>query len=135
MRRNHEWSGDLTMNSQLQPVDRSFVAYKLMPGAALSAILALAPGVLIAQSRSAMNPEVVAAKVSLADLDLTTPEGAHVAHDRLAAAALALCNKFGDTRKVSDVATRADCTRDAFSDALRRLHAHPLVADGASGHR
>lgn len=116
------------MNRDPHQLDRSLISYRLVPGAALSAILALAPGILMAKSRSATHPEVVAAKVSLADLDLTTPEGARVAHDRLAAAALRLCNKFGDTRRISNVATIGDCSRDTLNDALRRLNLQLVAA-------
>lgn len=116
------------MNRISHRIYRFSVASRLVPGAALLATLALGPCVLAAQSRSAPRPEVVTAKVSLADLDLTTPEGARVAHDRLAAAALSLCRKFGDTRKISNVETLGECARDTLNDALRRLDTQLIAA-------
>jgi UrcA family protein len=90
-------------------------------------MLTLAPGVLFAHAQFATPPESVTTKVSLADLDLATPEGARAARDRLAKTANRLCRKFSDERKVSNVATLADCTRDTLNEALKRLN-RPLVA-------
>ena len=114
------------MNRISPSLDRPCLGSRLVPGAVLSAILTLAPGVLMAQAHSAMPPEVVTTKVSLADLDLTTPEGVRAARDRLAQTANRLCRRFSDDRRISNVATLEDCTRDTLNKALKRLN-RPLV--------
>jgi UrcA family protein len=96
---------------------------------ALAAMLAVASNSVLAQSLSApVRAESVSASVSLADLDVSTPEGIRAARARLARVAQHLCRKFGDERKVSDQATYADCYRETLADALRRLNL-PVVAD------
>jgi hypothetical protein len=64
----------------------------------------------------AAEAESIAATVSLADLDVSTPEGAQ-----------RLCRKLGDNRRVSDWATYADCCQETLAKALRQVK--PVVAD------
>lgn len=66
-------------------------------------------------------PEQLSASVSVSGLDLTTPEGARIAHERVRKEALRLCRKFSDSRKISDRETVADCMRQATDAALERL--------------
>jgi UrcA family protein len=87
------------------------------------------PGAATADSHSVAQPERVSATVSLADLDLATPEGARLAHDRLAKTALTLCRRFSDTRRASDRATVADCVREALAEAI---HSRSRSSDGSA---
>jgi UrcA family protein len=89
----------------------------------LSLLLGIAPLAVIAGPQRASAPETVAATVSFADLDLTTPVGISVAHKRLVAAAQRLCHKFSDSRRTSDRETSAACYRDTLADATRRFNA------------
>jgi UrcA family protein len=87
------------------------------------------PEAAIAGSHSVEQPERVSATVSLADLDLATPEGARLAHDRLAKTALTLCRRFSDARRASDRATIADCVREALTEAI---HSRSRSSDGSA---
>jgi UrcA family protein len=97
-------------------------------GAALAAVFALAPGMLMAAPPSGTSPEVVTAKVSFADLNLTTVEGIRAAQDRLEATAYRLCHKFSDGLKAADRATMEDCYRETLGTALQQLSAQVTVA-------
>lgn len=63
------------------------------------------------------DPERFSAVVTLSNLDLKTPAGARVARDRIKRAALRLCRKFSDSRRVSDRQTVADCMHQTVHDA------------------
>lgn len=83
--------------------------------------------VLANPSRATAAAESATATVSLADLDLSTPEGYRAASARLAKVAQRLCRKLGDNRRVSHWATYADCCRETLANALRQVK--PVVAD------
>jgi UrcA family protein len=94
----------------------------LLPAAAVAAILTgVTESVRAEPPRGTAKAESVVATVSLADLDVSTPEGVRAANARLAKAAQRLCRKLGDTRRVSDSATYADCYRETLANALQRL--------------
>jgi len=61
---------------------------------ALIAICAIAPITGIAESQPEPAPETLTARVSLADVDLSTPEGQRVAHERLQQTARRLCSSL-----------------------------------------
>src|SRR4051812_41132720 len=88
----------------------------------LAAILVAGSGSVLAEPPPPAKTESVAATVSLADLDISTPGGARAAHARLARVAQHLCRKIGDSRRVSDSATYADCYRETLANALRQLN-------------
>ena len=100
----------------------------LLPAATLAAILLPVTDTVLANPPPvAAKPESVAATVSLADLDISTPEGIQAANARLAQATRRLCRKLGDNRRVSDSATYADCYRETLANALRQVNL-PVVA-------
>jgi UrcA family protein len=108
--------------------DRIFDRKALLPAVALATLLFGVPGSALADgSRPSATAESVTAKVSLADLDVSTPEGARAASARLAKMAQRLCRKLGDTRRASDSATYADCYRETLANALRQVNV-PVVA-------
>jgi UrcA family protein len=88
----------------------------------LAAILALAPGLLLAQPPSHTAREGASTKVSFTDLDLTSSGGQLAAKERLSAAANRLCQKFSDSRKVDSRASAEDCYRETIGAALRQLN-------------
>ena len=104
----------------------------LLPAAAVAAILACVTDSVLADApRASAQVESVAATVSLADLDLSTPEGARAANVRLAKVAQRLCSKLGDTRRVSYSATYAECYRETLAKALHQLNV-PVLAGAPS---
>jgi UrcA family protein len=101
--------------------------------AALLALLAIAPLTAIADTPSAPAQVTRTAKVSLADLDLATPEGARVARKRLHATALRLCSQVADYEDLSHQANFVACVDAALAAALRQIQG-PSVASVAKSH-
>jgi UrcA family protein len=100
----------------------------LLPAVTLATLLAgVTDPVLADAPRATGKAESISATVSLSDLDVSTPEGARAASARVAKVAQRLCRKLGDTRRVSDSATYADCYRETLANALRRLNV-PVLA-------
>jgi UrcA family protein len=85
----------------------------------LLALLAVAPLALIAQTQAAAG-DARTATVSLADLDLSTPGGVHIARNRLHQAARQLCSE-----SVGEAPSRAPefvaCLNDTVTGALRQI--------------
>jgi UrcA family protein len=84
------------------------------------------PLAALADSDHRPDSERFSAVVTLSDLNLKTPAGARVARDRIRKAALRLCRKFSDSRRVSDRQTVADCMQQtayaAASTAGLEIH-------------
>ena len=93
--------------------------------------MALVPILCAANPRAIVQPDTGVATVSVADLDLSKPDGARIARRRLEVAAIRLCRGFSDSRRVADFATLADCSRDAVADALRHVNSLNALASGA----
>lgn len=93
------------------------------PSASVAAAIVLAPILCAASPHRIVPTETAVATVTVADLDLSTAEGARIARRRLQVAALRLCRAFSDSRRVANVATLRDCSRDAVADAVRRVNA------------
>lgn len=68
------------------------------------------------------------AHVSLADLDLATPEGSREALARLTTIAQRLCWQMGDSVRASNRATMEACVRETLAQSVRQLKAKALVA-------
>ncbi len=110
------------MNTRLHWLNRSHRATQPV-AAVLAVIFAVVPCVPMAQPPSDTSPEYLSAKVPLADLNLTTPEGARAAHERLKEMAQRLCGKFRDDRTASAWETYADCTHDTLEATIAQLKA------------
>jgi UrcA family protein len=95
--------------------------------AALAALCALAP-VASAEPPAAPAVETRAARVSLAGLDLSTPEGARAARTRLKKMAQRLCRHFGDDLRASNRVTMNACVRETLADAVRQIDSPVLPA-------
>jgi UrcA family protein len=91
----------------------------------------MTPAAVIAGPKP-LKLQTVSAKVVLADLDLATPAGLNEAHQRLAAAAKRLCQKFSDNRRISDRATFIDCYHETLADATKNFSAQ-VEAMGTQG--
>lgn len=95
----------------------------LLPAVALAVMLAgVTDSVLADPPPAAAKTESVVGTVSLADLDVSTPEGVRAARARLAKVAQRLCRRLGDARRVSDWATYTDCYRESLANALRQVN-------------
>jgi UrcA family protein len=120
------------MNTRTHRSLDSLLARTTIGSLALSALLVITPAAVIAGPQHMNKPQKASAKVSLADLDLTTPAGISEAHQRLAAAAKHLCREFSDSRRISDHATFVDCYRDTLASATQDFTAQ-LEARGIEG--
>jgi len=70
-----------------------------------------------------LNSVTLAANVSLADLDLSTLEGANVARQRLEAMARRLCDELGRRRDLAYQPNYAACLHDSLSGAMAQADA------------
>jgi UrcA family protein len=70
------------------------------------------------------------AKVSLADLDLTTPAGARVAYERIKRIAERLCDDREDLWSRYRAASYNACVRETVAEAVHQMQAGAMVALG-----
>ena len=114
------------MNAQrrLRPSLRAFVA------TACTGLSAIAPLVAFADPPTVAPPRTLESKVSLSDLDLSTPEGVRAAHKRLRQKAEYLCRQLGDSVRTTYRWTHAACVQATLADAIQRLNVPALVATG-----
>jgi UrcA family protein len=112
------------MNAQrrLRPSLHAVVA------AACIGLPAIAPLVAFADPPTAEPPRTLESKVSLSDLDLSTPEGVRAAHKRLRQKAEYLCRQLGDSVRTTYRWTHATCVQATLADAIQRLNVPALVA-------
>jgi UrcA family protein len=110
------------MKNETRPAHRSFSPLSIR-AAALVALFALTSAVALADQ----PPATRIAKVSLADLDLSTPEGARAAYERIKTTAKHLCFQLSDPRKVDDQVLHKACLVETLADIVRRINA-PTVA-------
>jgi len=89
--------------------------------AALLALFALASAAALADQ----PPATKVAKVSLAGLDLSTPEGAHAAYERIKTVAKRLCFQV-DNDPFREIYAR--CERETVTDAIRKFNAPTMAA-------
>jgi UrcA family protein len=94
---------------------------------ALLALLTLG-SVASAGPPEAPAEDVRVAHVSLADLDLATPEGSRAALARLTTMAQRLCWQMGDSVRASNRATMEACVRETLAQSVRQLNSKALVA-------
>jgi UrcA family protein len=94
---------------------------------ALIALLAIAPLAAMADQRGPVL-ETRTAKVSLAGLDLATPDGVAAARDRLHETALLLCAQVGDTRSIARHANFVRCVDETFANAMQKVTGPALAA-------
>jgi UrcA family protein len=102
---------------------RSFSPRGAVWTAGLMALLAIAPVMVMADTPPVPAPDMRAVRVSLADLDLSTPEGARAARERLHETARRLCSQLADGQDLSHQPNFVACVGDALADALRQVDA------------
>ena len=75
--------------------------------------------------------------VSLAGLDLSTPEGMSAARERVDKTARRLCSQLADPADLSHQTNYVKCVDDAVADAMLQVtgHARGLVAQSSAGQR
>jgi UrcA family protein len=115
---NHP-EGDCHVDINTQRAIRSFSSLVSIR-VALVALFALTSAVALADPRPANK----IAKVSLAGLDLSTPQGARVAYERIKTVAERLCSQV-ENDPFREIYVR--CARETLTDAIRKLNA-PTVA-------
>jgi UrcA family protein len=97
--------------------------------AALIALSTIPPLAAIADERLPPVLETRAVKVSLADLELSTPEGMHVAYERLHQVARQLCLGFKGIRNIAhQPKTFVRYVDEAVADALQQVKGPTLAA-------
>jgi UrcA family protein len=111
------------MNNETRAARRSFSPLISIRAAALVALFALTSGVALADQ----PPVTRVAKVSLTGLDLSTPEGARAAFERIKTTAKHLCFQLSDPRKVDDWGLFKVCLIETLANTVRRINA-PTVA-------
>ena len=100
---------------------------------AVTALLCTAPVSVIADTQPAPVRETRVAKVSLADLDVSTPEGLRVAHERLHRTARHLCSQLADMRSIAHQPEFVRCVDEALANALRQIK-EPALASLPESH-
>jgi UrcA family protein len=92
----------------------------LFTGAVL-ALSAMVPPAALADQPATGASETRMARVALADLDLSTPEGARVARDRLQETARQLCTLLAESRDVGRSWHLRACIDVTLASALRQI--------------
>ena len=88
----------------------------------LLALCALASGIAVAGPNTESAPVTRSAKVSLADLDLSTPQGARAARERLRQTARHLCDRVADELDLSRQTNYVACVDETLAAALRKVN-------------
>jgi UrcA family protein len=94
---------------------------------ALLALCALASAGAVAGPQTGAPPDARSAKVSLADLDLSTAAGARAARERLHQAARRLCTQVADSHDLSHQANFVKCVDATLAKALEQVAAPALA--------
>ena len=116
------------MNTETQLPRRLVSPQTSIRAGAFVTLLALASAAAVADQPAGPAPATRVAKVSLAGLDLSTPEGARAARDRLKIVAQRLCFQLADPRKIDFQAVYTACVVDTMADTVRRINAPTLAA-------
>jgi UrcA family protein len=96
--------------------------------AAMTVICVFGPTLASAQPESATAPVTRSANVSLAGLDLSTPEGMSGARERLRGTAVKLCTQVTDEQDLWHHANFLACVDSAVTSALRQIAGSRTVA-------
>jgi UrcA family protein len=97
--------------------------------AALLSLCTLASASAVAGSQTDAAPVTRSAKVSLADLDLSTPEGARAARERLHETARRLCAQVADSLDLSQQPNFVACVDETLAAALRKVQGTAAASD------
>src|SRR5215472_7766822 len=86
------------------------------------ALFAVGPLAAFADPPTAHARHILESKVSLSDLDLSTPEGVRAAHKRLRHRAENLCHQLGDSTSASFRWTYDTCVKETLANAIQQLN-------------
>jgi UrcA family protein len=111
------------MNTETQLTRRS-ISRSTSIRATLVAMLALVSAGALADQPQAPAARL-AAKISLADLDLSTPDGARAAYERIRTVAKHLCFELWDNPYWQ---TYDACVHESLTNAVRRMNTPALAA-------
>jgi UrcA family protein len=111
------------MNTQSPLPRRPGGRHSAAGAAILMALFGIAPVATIADQHAATAAMSRVADVSLADLDLSTPEGMRAARERLHAMAQRVCAEPADGRGRSSQPNFVVCVDSTLADALRHIDA------------
>jgi UrcA family protein len=109
------------MKTTIQMTIRTISPLLAIRAAAMVALFALTSAVALADQ----PPATRLAKVSLAGLDLSTPEGARAAYERIKTAAERLCSQV-ESDPFPEIYAR--CVRETLADVVGRIKAPALAA-------
>ncbi len=112
------------MITETQLAVRSISPLISIRAAALVALIALSSVTALADE----PPATRVATVSLAGLDLSTPEGARAAYERIKTTVERLCFQMSDPRKIDYQAVYNVCVNETLADTVRRINAPALAA-------
>jgi UrcA family protein len=115
------------MHTETQLPRRSISLQTSIRAVVIAALFALASAVTVADQPPA--PATRVAKVSLAGLDLSTPEGKRAAYERIRSVVERLCFQLWDDphREIYDA-----CVHETLGNAVRRMNAPVLAASQES---
>jgi UrcA family protein len=88
----------------------------------------MVPETALADQSTVSASETRATRVSLGDLNLSTPEGMLAARDRLQEAARRLCVHLAESRDVGRQWHLRACMNETLAAALQQLSAHALAS-------
>jgi UrcA family protein len=111
------------MLTEIQLAVRSISPLISIRAAALVALIALTSVTALADQ----PPATKVAKISLAGLNLSTPEGARAAYERIKTTAERLCFQMSDSRKIDYQAVYKVCVNETLGDTVRRINAPTLA--------
>jgi len=89
----------------------------------------------VRQTTRVLNTVTLAARVSLAGLDLSTPEGAGIAHQRLDATVRRLCSDLAGRRDLLYPRNYTACVHDTLARALAQVAALAAARNAPSARR
>ncbi len=116
------------MNTEIKLLRRSISTQTSIRAAALIALCALASAAAFADPPATPPADTRSTKVSLAGLDLSTPEGARAAYARIKATAEHLCFQMSDPSEIDYQAAYNVCVRETLAATVRRINAPTLAA-------
>jgi UrcA family protein len=106
--------------TELAPASSCLEAY--FRTTALVGLCIFSSGLTVAAPQADSHPITRSAKVSLADLDLSTPEGARAARERLRETARHLCDRVADELDLSQQTNYVTCVDETLAAALRKVN-------------
>lgn len=114
-----------------------FPRIKISMAACAIALIALHSTISLAADQQQPSEPVLdkrVAAVSLADLNLSTPQGVRAARERLRETARRLCSDVQDSRDLGHQPHFVACVQETLADALRHVQI-PVVAAAEGGRR